>query len=140
MSKRGSERAVVISALVVFAIYFYRHLTEGTTQRNGGTSQLLGIGTPANVGRFLTAWGAIFFGISILAEAAPSLGGSFAILVATGDVLTNAQDVIKQVNKGVAGKTGNSKPVPASPEGKANVPSPGAGNEGAAAVGSQGTT
>ena len=105
MSKQGAERAVVISALVVFVMYFYRHLTEGTTQTNGGVGQLLGLGAPANVGRFVTAWGFIFFTLSIITEAAPGLGGAFAILVATGDLLTNGTQVVKDINKKVGSNT-----------------------------------
>lgn len=98
MTKAGAERAVVISALVVFIVYFYRHFTEGTdTNSSGGLGQLLGIGTPASIGKFVTAWGFVFFILAIVADAAPGLGGSFAILAATGDVLANTTQVAKDV-------------------------------------------
>lgn len=115
MSKQGAERAVVISALVVFGIYFYRHLTEGTAktttssncpssvtgQGSGGSvsgvGQLIGFGTPANVGKFITAWGFVFFVLSIVTEAAPGLGGAFAILAATGDILANTCQVTHDI-------------------------------------------
>lgn len=99
MSKQGAERAVVISALVVFGIYFYRHLTEGTdTSSSGGVGQLIGLGTPASIGKFITAWGFVFFVLSIVTEAAPGLGGAFAILAATGDALANTTQIAKDVN------------------------------------------
>lgn len=99
MTEAGGEKAVVTSALIVFGVYFYRHLTEGTTSIDNGVKQLLGYGTPANLGRFVTAWGFIFLTLAIINSAAPGVGGSFAILVATGDVLANGAQVASDVNK-----------------------------------------
>src|SRR6185437_10085272 len=96
MSRSGAHRAVVISALVVFGTYFYRVLTEGHSSSGGS---LLGVGSPPNVGRFITGWGFAFFVLSIITEAAPPLGGALSILVATGDVLANATQVTADVNK-----------------------------------------
>lgn len=125
MSKEGAERAVVISALIVFGVYFYRHITEGTTNPSsttpsGGVSQLIGLGTPANIGKFVTAWGLVFFMLSLAAEAAPGLGGSFAILVATGDLLANTQTLVKDINK----KLGESNTATTPPVVQAHVTLP----------------
>lgn len=103
MTKEGAERAVVISALIVFGVYFYRHITEKSsigqaTPNSGGVSQLIGLGTPANIGKFVTAWGLVFFVLALAAEAAPGLGGSFAILTAVGDLLANTQQLATDVN------------------------------------------
>jgi hypothetical protein len=98
MSRAGAERAVTISALTVFGIYFYRLLTEGHSSSGGGILQLGGVGAPPNVGRFITGWGFAFLVLSVIVEAAPPLGGSLAILVATGDVLGNAKQVTDDVN------------------------------------------
>lgn len=97
MSKQGAERAVVISALVVFGMYFYRVITEGQSKQQGGVAQLLGIGAPANIGRFVTGWGFAYLVLAILAEASPPFGGSLAILVAAGDFLTNGSDLFQQL-------------------------------------------
>jgi amino acid transporter len=99
MSRQGAERAVTVSALVVFGVYFYRLLTEGHSTSSGGMLQLGGQGAPPNVGRFITGWGFAFFVLSVITEAAPGFGGSMAILVATGDVLGNAKQVTDDVNK-----------------------------------------
>jgi len=125
MSKEGAERAVVISALIVFGVYFYRHLTEGTSStpsgsncpipKSGGTvgktEQFLGFGTPANIGQFITAWGFTFFVISIIASAAPGLGGAFAILVATADLLGNGCQVFHDVSTKVGTKPTSAQQV-----------------------------
>jgi hypothetical protein len=127
LSRQGAERAVLISALIVFGIYFYRHLSEGTSatstsskcnvpQPNGSVSkvgQFLGFGTPANIGQFVTAWGFVFFALSVVSQAAPGFGGMFAILVVTGDVLGNScqlfHDVSAKVgNQATKGVTGTS--------------------------------
>jgi hypothetical protein len=98
MTSGQAERAVVTSAVVVAAVYAYRSLTEGTSTTASGASNLLGIGAPAQLGRFVTAWGFTFFVLSLLAEAAPGLGGSFAILAAVTDIMANIHEVGTQVN------------------------------------------
>lgn len=134
MSQDGAEKAVLISALIVFGIYFYRHLSEGTSTGATGTpcnvpkgvngnvgklEQFAGFGTPANIGQFVTAWGFVFFVLSVLAQAAPGLGGSMALLVLTADLLGNscqlthdisAKAGVKQSKNQVAG-AGNITPL-----------------------------
>lgn len=104
MTRQGAERAVVVSALVVAGTYTYRLLTEGHSSHGGS---LLGQGAPPNLGRFITGWGFAFLVIAIITEAAPSLGGSVAILVAAGDVLANGAQVSADVNH----KLGETHPV-----------------------------
>jgi hypothetical protein len=98
VTRQSAERAVTVSALVVFGVYFYRLLSEGHSSSGGGLLQLGGLGAPANVGRFITGWGFAFFVLAVITEAAPSFGGSLAILVATGDVLANGGQVATDVN------------------------------------------
>lgn len=100
MTQQGAERAVTISALIVAGVYIYRRLTEGAgpVAKTGKLAQLTGQGSPPPAGTFITAWGFAFLVISIVASAAPGLGGSFAILVAVGDLLGNGQQVAKDVN------------------------------------------
>jgi hypothetical protein len=99
MSSSTAERWVTISALLVAGVYIYRRLTEGSGQASGSKlAQLTGKGSPAPIGQFITAWGFAYLVISVIASASPGLGGSFAILVAAGDLLGNAQQVSKDVN------------------------------------------
>ena len=117
MTEGKAQTIVVTSALVVFGVYFYRHLTEGTgqptvsgtdtcplsgilpsgTKATNAAQQLIGFGTPAQVGKFITAWGFTFFVIAIIATASPGLGASIAILVATSDFLANSCQVAHDV-------------------------------------------
>jgi hypothetical protein len=101
MTSQGANRAVTISALTVFGIYFYRLITEGQSGKGqqGGVGQLIGIGTPANIGRFITGWGFAFLVIGVLAEAAPQLGGSFAIVVAVSDLFANVGQISADIGK-----------------------------------------
>jgi hypothetical protein len=69
MTRAGAERAVTVSALVVFGVYFYRLATEGHSANGGGLLQLGGVGAPANLGRFITGWGFAFLVLSIITEA-----------------------------------------------------------------------
>lgn len=115
VTREGAQKAVVISATVVFGMYFYRHLTEGTTSVDNGIHQLIGFGTPANIGRFITAWGFVFLMLSIVAEASPELGASFAILVATGDALANGAQVAADVNKKLGQSSSNPTTTGSSP-------------------------
>lgn len=99
MTEQGAERAVTVSALVVAGVYTYRRLSEGSGPPTQGSKvkQLAGQGAPASVGAFITAWGAAFLIISIITEAAPGLGGSLALLIATADFLTNTEQVASDI-------------------------------------------
>lgn len=95
MTKDQAQTAVAGSALIVGGIYAYRKLVEGaevatTPKPKGGkATDLIGYGTPPPVGQFITGWGFVFLLLALVAQASPNLGGSFAILVATGDILGN---------------------------------------------------
>jgi hypothetical protein len=102
MSRQAAERALVVSALIVAGTYTYRLVTEGHASSGGN---LVGIGAPPNVGRFITGWGFAFFVLAVITEAAPPLGGSLSILVAAGDVLANAGQVANDVNTKVGAQT-----------------------------------
>jgi hypothetical protein len=105
VTKAGAEKAVIISALVTAGVYTYRRLSEDTTSVSKGVSALFNVGAPAAFGEFVTAWGFSFFVIALIASAAPTLGGSFAILVLVGDLLANGQAVSSDVSQKVTGTT-----------------------------------
>lgn len=90
MSKDSAQSAVSISAFVVAAIFAYRKLTETSTS------------TPApSVGHFVLGFGFTYVILSILADGAPELGGMLAVLVATGDLLTNGKPLVADLNTGL---------------------------------------
>lgn len=116
MTSQGAEKAITSSALIVAGIYIYRRMTEGSGAPSGSkAAQLLGRGSPPSVGTFVTAWGAAFLVISIMATASPGLGGSFAILAATADVLSNGQQIFGDVNAKLGSKTKGKAGAPANP-------------------------
>jgi len=98
MNHDTAERWVVVSAVTVAGIYAYRRLTEPAGPPTT-LPKLMGIGELPALGAWATAWGFTFLVVSIMAEASPPLGGSFAILIMTADILTNAQSIIGDVNK-----------------------------------------
>lgn len=99
MTSQGAEKAITTSALIIAGVYIYRRFTEGSSSTKGSkTAQLLGQGSPPSIGVFVTAWGAAFLLMSITAQASPGLGGSFAILAATADVLSNGQQIFNDIN------------------------------------------
>lgn len=72
----------------------------------GGTYAYLrwqGSGKAAPISRFVTAWGVVYVGLSIMALAAPGVAAGFAILVLTADLLANLPDLAAQVNKAEGG-------------------------------------
>lgn len=89
MSEDQAQQWVVISAAIVLGVYAYRRVTE-TVADQVSLRELVGLGQPAPVGSFVTAWGFTFLVVSILATANAQLGGAFAMLIATSDFLTNA--------------------------------------------------
>ena len=97
MTDSQAEKWVVTSALVVAGIYGYRRLTETPGQPPVTAKELAGVGELPPLGAWATAWGFTFLVVSIVATAAPGLGAAFALLIATGDLMTNAQSVFADV-------------------------------------------
>jgi hypothetical protein len=87
MSKQQAQSAVTLSAFVVAAVFAYRKLTEPAT---GGKR------VPAT-SHFVVGFGFTFIMLSLVAQAAPQLGGMGAVLVATGDLLSNGQALVKDL-------------------------------------------
>ena len=87
---------------MVALVYGYRRVTE--TAQTGTLKNIIGLGNPVPLGQWATAWGVTYLILSILASATPPVGGSMAILVMAGDLLTNmgnasgglAADIAKQ--------------------------------------------
>jgi hypothetical protein len=98
MSRATAERWVVISAVVTLGIYAYRRLA-GAPAAPGGLANIINQKPPVKLGQFTTAWGFTYLIIAVMAEAAPGLGGGFAILVMTGDLLANIGNVLGQVQQ-----------------------------------------
>lgn len=86
MSKQSAQNAVATSAFVVFGVWAYRKLTEGNASPPG---------------EFLTGFFVVYLSLAVVAQAAPPLGGMFAWLVAAGDLLTNGQGLVNDLNKGL---------------------------------------
>ncbi len=84
MTTDQAQSAVSISALVVAAVFGYRKLTEATTQGNVSA---------APWAHFVIGFGFVYVSLAVVAQAAPELGGMFAILIAAGDVLANGKSV-----------------------------------------------
>jgi hypothetical protein len=97
MTDGQAEKWVITSALVVAGVYGYRRLTEQPTSPPVTLKELAGAGQLPPLGAWATAWGFTFLVVSIIATAAPELGAAFAILIATGDLMTNAQSIFKDV-------------------------------------------
>lgn len=110
MTDQGSEQAVVVSAVIVSGIYFYRKLTDpalgravaGPLEGSGGRAvgALFGsrTGAVAPLGRWLLGFSVSFMIIAVLAAIDPGLGGWLAILLATGSVLTNGMAIATDIN------------------------------------------
>jgi hypothetical protein len=68
----------------------------------GGTYAYLrwqGSAKAAPIGRFVTAWGVVYVGLSIMALASPGIAAGFAMLVLVADLLANLPDLAAQINK-----------------------------------------
>jgi hypothetical protein len=117
MNQAQGETAVTTSALVVTGLYAYRKATEGSTKApaaaktpkglKGYVEAPLGLGELAPLGEWATGMGFTFILLSIVTSVNASFGGSFAILVATGAVLTNGQTVLKDLGHGLSGVGSN---------------------------------
>ena len=84
MNTNQAQSAVTLSAFVVGGVYFYRKMTEAS----GGK------GSVPPVAHFVIGFGFVFIALSLVAQGAPELGGMFAVLVATGDLLANGTSLV----------------------------------------------
>jgi hypothetical protein len=87
VSKRGSEQAIVTSAVVVAGVYAYMRFSGKTT---------------TSFASFGTAWGVVFFILALGSQAAPGAAGAFAILVATADLLANGQKLASTATSAIS--------------------------------------
>jgi hypothetical protein len=74
MSKAGGRTALITSAMLVAGIRLWLQIRGKTT-------------TPFS--QWAIGWGATFFILSLLSEAAPSAAGSLSLVIATSDFLKN---------------------------------------------------
>jgi hypothetical protein len=82
MTTDQAQSAVTLSAFVVAGIFAYRKLASGSTAAS-----------VPQTSHFVVGFGFTYIILSLLAQAAPALGGMGAILVATGDLLVNGQAI-----------------------------------------------
>jgi hypothetical protein len=91
MNALGAEGAVSLSAFVVASTYGYRRVVELNA-------------TSPPVAHFVVGFGVVYVTLSIVAAAAPELGGMMAILIMVGDLLINGTALVKDLS-GALGKT-----------------------------------
>jgi hypothetical protein len=83
MTSEQAQSAVALSAFVVAVVFAYRKLAGGKTA--------------PSTSHFVIGFGFTYITLSLVAQAAPELGGMGAILVATGDVLVNGQGLVNDL-------------------------------------------
>lgn len=90
MTTDQAQSAVTLSAFFVAGVFAYRKLTEHALPNNAGNPV-------PQTAHFVIGFGFTFIILSLAAQAAPALGGMFAILVATGDLLINGAPLLSDV-------------------------------------------
>jgi hypothetical protein len=82
--------AIVISAIMVGAIYAFRWFTgPETPAAPASANSIVGIGPLVSPEGFLVAWGTVYLVISLLAAFSEPLASSLAVAVLVGDILGN---------------------------------------------------
>lgn len=110
MTRETADRALITSALVVAIIYAYRRLEEAT-QPGLSVGRLVGAGSPVNFAAWATAWGTVYFMLSLVAEFAPGPAGAFSILTGASAVMVNGQQLFGDLAK--QSGTSSTAPTPA---------------------------
>lgn len=90
MSRSSAQTAVVIAMFWVAVVYGYRKLTEPITAGNA-------VKAVPQTAHFIIGWLFLAVVLSVMAQAAPALGGSFAILVGVGDTMVNGKQIFSDV-------------------------------------------
>jgi hypothetical protein len=88
MNESQAQTAVSVSAVLVAGMYAYRKLTESKSS--------------SSTGHFVIGYAFTFLTLAVIAQAAPAVGGTLAVLVATGDLLTNGTALFKDLNGALA--------------------------------------
>lgn len=104
MGPEQARKWLVISALVVAGVWGYRRLEEGA-------------GSIATFPEFVAGWGAVYFTLALVSEAAPRFGGAMSILIMVGDVLHNANPggtngLLADINGQLSKNKAQSQPKP----------------------------
>jgi hypothetical protein len=86
MTTDQAQSAVTLSAFTVAGVFAYRKLVEPKPK-----------GTSPPTSHFVVGFGVVFVSLAVIAQAAPELGGMFAVLVAVGDLLANGQAIAKDI-------------------------------------------
>lgn len=101
-SRKGGQGAILASAMVIGATWGYRKLIEPAAQPKPHESQARKIAglepQPASTAQFAVAAGFVFFALSVTNLAAPELASAFAVLFATGYLLTNGTAVFNDIS------------------------------------------
>lgn len=83
MSDASAHSAILLSALIVAALYGYRWLVRGES------SLIAGKGPEVSPEGFLMAWGVLYLMLSVASTFAAGAAGAFAVLIALSDVFAN---------------------------------------------------
>lgn len=94
-TQASANQLIKIAALVVAGIYVYRRFTEGTAEELKASTKI------APLGQFVVAWSVVFFGLSLVAPAAPTLAGNMAFLVMLASILSNGVQVSADLQAGL---------------------------------------
>lgn len=87
MNAESAHTAVAVSAVWVALLFAYRKLNPAQASAKA----------VPQTAHFVIGFGFTYIVLSILAEAAPELGGLMAVLVATGDTMVNGQAIFGDV-------------------------------------------
>lgn len=112
MNTNQAQSAVTLSAFVVGGVYLYRKMTETSS----------GKGTVPPVAHFVIGFGFVFIALSLVAQGAPELGGMFAVLVATGDLLANGTSLVDDLTGALKTTSAGATVTPATSAAVAALP------------------
>jgi hypothetical protein len=98
MSRPEAQGWVTTSAVIVAGVFAYRKLMPGSSLTKGS-------------GPFVVGWMVVYVTLSVVAQAAPQLGAMFAGLVALGDVLTNGNELVKDLQQGLVATKAATSPA-----------------------------
>lgn len=114
MTQTQGENAITLSALVTAGVYFYRRAVEGESGAPSSKhvvetyTRAFGSGPVLPLGQWLPAAGAVFIGLALLGAASPKVGGTAAVLVATGAALGNGVALQRDLKGTAPAKAGAS--------------------------------
>lgn len=99
-STHRANEWIIVTAIVTALAYTFRRLVSPTQAATGGghtAARLVGAGPPPPLEQWAVAYTGAFFGLALLAVAAPEVAATLALMMAVGELIANGTAIASEL-------------------------------------------